>query len=102
MLQSRPCLEPAFLQRRLITQNPERARVVEGESATVGELSRLAQCSPAAVRDRVSTLRDLGLAVELSDGLWRALPLSEVVRSLRAQRLTELEMASIAAEISPV
>ncbi len=67
-------------------------------SATVDELSRLAQCSPAAVRDRVSALRDLGLAVELSDGLWRALPLSEVARALRAQRLTELEMACIAAE----
>lgn len=67
-------------------------------SATVTELSRLAQCSPAAVKERAGSLRDLGLAVELSDGLWRALPLSEVVRALRAQRLTELEMASIAAE----
>ena len=39
-------------------------------------------------------LRNLGLAAELSPGLWQALPLLEVANALRAQRLSELEMAS--------
>jgi hypothetical protein len=43
-------------------------------------------------------LRRLGLATELSPGLWQALPLPEVVKALRAQRLSEVEMASAAAE----
>ncbi len=43
-------------------------------------------------------LRRLGLATELSGGLWQALPLPEVVKALRAQRLSEVEMASAAAE----
>ena len=43
-------------------------------------------------------LRRLGLATELSAGLWQALPLPEVVKALRAQRLSEVEMASAAAE----
>ncbi len=67
-------------------------------SATIAELSHLAQASPEQVAKHMADLHDLGLAVELSDRLWRALPLSDVVRALRAQRLSELEMASIAAE----
>ena len=43
-------------------------------------------------------LRELGLATELSPGLWQALPLPEVVKALRAKRLSEVEMASAAAE----
>ncbi|HEY5821305.1 MAG TPA: hypothetical protein VIT20_04985 [Propionibacteriaceae bacterium] len=68
------------------------------QSATVAELSHLVQSTPAQVKTNIGRLHDLGLAVELADGLWRALPLSDVVRALRAQRLSELEMASIAAE----
>lgn len=43
-------------------------------------------------------LRMLGLATELSRGTWRTLPLPEAVKALRAQRLSEVEMASVAAE----
>lgn len=67
-------------------------------SATVTELSRLAQASPEQVSNDVDDLHHLGLAVELSDGLWRALPLTEVIRALKAQRMSELESASIYAE----
>lgn len=67
-------------------------------SATIGELVHLAQASPEQVNRNIHRLHELGLAVELADGLWRALPLSDVARALRAQRLSELEMASIAAE----
>lgn len=67
-------------------------------SATIAELAQLAHASPEQVTKHVEDLHDLGLAVELSDGLWRALPLSEVARALKAQRMSELESASIAAE----
>lgn len=67
-------------------------------SATVNELSQLAQASPEQVSKHVEDLHDLGLAVELSDGLWRALPLTDVIRALKAHRMSELESASIYAE----
>ena len=51
------------------------------------------------VEESLEELRRLGLATELSAGLWQALPaLPEVVKALRAQRLSEVEMASAAAE----
>jgi DNA-binding CsgD family transcriptional regulator len=51
------------------------------------------------VEQSLEELRRLGLATELSAGLWQALPaLPEVVKALRAQRLSEVEMASAAAE----
>jgi hypothetical protein len=50
------------------------------------------------VEESLEELRRLGLATELSPGLWQALPLPEVVKALRAQRLSEVEMASAAAE----
>jgi len=50
------------------------------------------------VEESLDELRRLGLATELSSGLWQALPLPEVVKALRAQRLSEVEMASAAAE----
>jgi hypothetical protein len=49
------------------------------------------------VEESLEELRRLGLATERS-GLWQALPLPEVVKALRAQRLSEVEMASAAAE----
>src|SRR5215204_3347056 len=52
----------------------------------------------AGVEESLEELRRLGLATELSPGLWQALPLPEVVKALRAQRLSEVEMASAAAE----
>lgn len=50
------------------------------------------------VESCLEELGKLGLATELSRGTWRALPLPEAVKALRAQRLSELEMASVAAE----
>jgi hypothetical protein len=50
------------------------------------------------VEESLEELSRLGLATELSPGLWQALPLPKVVKALRAQRLSEVEMASAAAE----
>ena len=68
------------------------------ESATIPELADLASAQPEHVDKQLEELRQLGLAAELSQGLWQALPLLDVVNALRAQRLSELEMASVAAE----
>jgi sugar-specific transcriptional regulator TrmB/DNA-binding CsgD family transcriptional regulator len=68
------------------------------ESATIPELSSLASAQPEHVDKQLEELRQLGLAAELSPGLWQALPLLDVVNALRARRLSELEMASVAAE----
>ena len=43
-------------------------------------------------------MRKLGLATDSSLGHWRALPLLDVVNQLKAQRLSEIELASVAAE----
>ena len=43
-------------------------------------------------------LRKLGLATQASKSQWRALPLLEVVNHLKAQRFSEIELASVAAE----
>jgi sugar-specific transcriptional regulator TrmB/DNA-binding CsgD family transcriptional regulator len=67
-------------------------------SATVDELATYTDRPPADVGRHLEELRRLGLATELSGGLWRTLPLPEVAKALRAQRLSELEMASVAAE----
>lgn len=68
------------------------------ESATIPELANLAAAADSHVEQQLEELRELGLAAELSQGLWQALPLLDVVSALRAQRLSELEMASVAAE----
>lgn len=66
-------------------------------AATTSHLIDLTHQS-AGVQGSLDELRRLGLATELSPGLWQALPLPEVVKALRAQRLSEVEMASAAAE----
>lgn len=68
------------------------------ESATVPELADLASARTEHIEKQLEELRQLGLAAELSQGLWQALPLLDVVNALRAQRLSELETASVAAE----
>lgn len=68
------------------------------ESGTLPELANLASAQPEHVDKQLEELRQLGLAAELSPGLWQALPLLDVVNALRARRLSELEMASVAAE----
>ena len=67
-------------------------------SATSDELSALTSMTPDALDAQLEELRRLGLATELSGGQWRTLPLPEVAKALRAQKISELEMASVAAE----
>ena len=67
-------------------------------AATVPDLAEITQLSLDDVAEQIQQLRVLGLSAETANGLWRALPLSDVVKALRAQRQTELEMATIAAE----
>jgi sugar-specific transcriptional regulator TrmB len=66
--------------------------------ATTSHLMDLTHMT-VGIEASLDELRRLGLATELSAGLWQALPaLPEVVKALRAQRLSEVEMASAAAE----
>jgi len=67
-------------------------------SATRDELAALMSSPPCELETDLEELRRLGLATELSGGLWRTLPLPEAAKALRAQRISELERASVAAE----
>ena len=67
-------------------------------SASVAELARLTSLTPEQVAENLEELRKLGLATDSSRGNWRALPLLDVVNQLKAQRLSEIELASVAAE----
>ena len=67
-------------------------------SASVAELARLTSLTPEKVAETLEELRKLGLATDSSRGDWRALPLLDVVNQLKAQRLSEIEQASVAAE----
>ena len=67
-------------------------------SASVAELARLTSLIPEKVAETLEELRKLGLATDSSRGDWRALPLLDVVNHLKAQRLSEIEQASVAAE----
>ena len=67
-------------------------------TATSAELSELTSSPVPDLERQLHELRKLGLATELSGELWRTLPLPDIVNALKAQRLAELEMASLAAE----
>jgi hypothetical protein len=67
-------------------------------SASVAELAHLTSSTPERVAEALEGLSRLGLATDLSRGNWRALPLLDVVNHLKAQRLSEIELASVAAE----
>lgn len=67
-------------------------------SATTSDLVEVTRMETDQVLLLLAELRHIGLAVEISSGLWRPLSLTDVARGLRAQRLSELETASIAAE----
>ncbi len=67
-------------------------------SATRAELSELSSVPLEELERRLEELRRLGLATEMARGTWRSLPLPDVANALKAQRLSELEMASLAAE----
>ena len=66
-------------------------------SASVDDLAKLTGNTPDEVSDILEELRRLGLATQSSMS-WRALPLLDVVNHLKAQRLSEIELASVAAE----
>jgi sugar-specific transcriptional regulator TrmB/DNA-binding CsgD family transcriptional regulator len=69
------------------------------ETATVGELARASNgFDVVKLRGLLESLRELGLSTEGPGGRWQVLPLMDVVHSLRAQRLSELDSASVAAE----
>ena len=69
------------------------------ESATVLDLVRAAPGGNVVdLRSELQRLRDLGLAVEIGGGRWQALPLLDAIHSLRAQRVSEIDSAAIAAE----
>lgn len=68
------------------------------DTASVEELAERAGVAKESTDQSLSELRTLGLAAEVTPGLWKALPLLDVVSGLRAQRLSELETATIAAE----
>jgi sugar-specific transcriptional regulator TrmB/DNA-binding CsgD family transcriptional regulator len=67
-------------------------------AASVVDLARLTSLTPEKVAETLEDLRRLGLATDSSRGNWRALPLLDVVNQLKAQRLSEIELASVAAE----
>ena len=67
-------------------------------SASVSDLAKLAAVSQDDVVDALEELRKLGLATQASKSQWRTLPLLEVVNHLKAQRFSEIELASVAAE----
>jgi sugar-specific transcriptional regulator TrmB/DNA-binding CsgD family transcriptional regulator len=67
-------------------------------SASVVELARLTSLTPEKVAETLEDLRRLGLATDSSRGNWRTLPLLDVVNQLKAQRLSEIELAGVAAE----
>ena len=67
-------------------------------SASVAELARLTMQSPECVLQNLEELKKLGLATDSPPGRWHSLPLLDVVNQLKAQRLSEIELASAAAE----
>lgn len=67
-------------------------------SATVAEIAHLTSSDTEVTERALDELSGLGLAAEPSPGLWHSLPLHPVVASLKAQRMSELERASVAAE----
>ena len=69
------------------------------ESPTVLEVVRAAPGGNVVdLRKQLETLRELGLAAEIGAGRWQALPLLDAIHSLRAQRVSEIDSAAVAAE----
>lgn len=67
-------------------------------TATTAELAKRASLSQDAVPAAMAELSELGLIVEMPGNSWQALPLPEVAKALRIQRISELELAMAAAE----
>ena len=67
-------------------------------SATAEELSHRTDLAAAEVQRQLDSLCDLGLALNVGAGQFRALPMTDVVKGLRELRMAEVETAAIAAE----
>jgi sugar-specific transcriptional regulator TrmB len=83
-----------------ISAEAEAVYVVLGavSSVSVPDLARMTSTPVDQARNNLEELRSLGLAAASSNGLWHRLPLLDVVSHLKAQRLSEIEMATAAAE----
>jgi sugar-specific transcriptional regulator TrmB len=68
------------------------------DTASASELTGLTDYNGERLAAALDQLRSLGLATGSSHGVWRALPLLDVVEQLRTQRLSELERSMAAAE----
>ena len=68
------------------------------EDADVEELARRTDLPVRRTGTNLDSLADLGLAMAVGHHRWRALPLTDVVKGLKAKRLAEVEAAAIAAE----
>jgi DNA-binding CsgD family transcriptional regulator len=67
-------------------------------TVTLEQMEKLLSVGGREIAERLGELRKLGLALELAPDRWQALPLPEVAKALRVQRLSELELAVAAAE----
>lgn len=67
-------------------------------SGAVEDIPELLSVAPESVDAPLHELRQLGLLSLSADSTWQSLPLLDVVNQLRAQRLSEIERASLAAE----
>jgi DNA-binding CsgD family transcriptional regulator len=67
-------------------------------SATTAQILESVSSDVSDPMAQLEELRRLGLALELSPDLWQALPLPDVAKALRVQKLSELELAVAAAE----
>lgn len=68
------------------------------KGATSKHLAELMALDRPQVVSSLEELRRLGLATELSAGHWQGFPLPEVVKALKVQRMSELELATFAAD----
>ena len=69
------------------------------DSPTVLELVRTVPGGNVVdLRKQLESLRELGLAAEIGGGRWQSLPLLDAIHSLRAQRVSEIDSAAVAAE----
>lgn len=83
-----------------ISADAEAAYVALGslDSASAPELADFVPMEVGRLRGALEELRRLGLAGASALGVWRALPLLDVVDQLKVERLSELERSVLAAE----
>jgi hypothetical protein len=94
------CREEALLQPLGVSADAEAVYVALGplDSASEPHLTRLTGLGGDVLAAALDELRYLGLANGSVHGVWRGLPLLDVVDQLKSQRLSELERAVVAAE----